>query len=149
MPTKIQTPGPSPIVKAALEVASAKTGVPYKILDAVAWAESAYNPDAKSKAGAAGLMQIMPQNLAHYGITNALDPAQSALGGAKMLSSLFQVTRDWNKTFACYNWGIGNVTKKPDPNDWPTETRNYITKLNRRLGRPNPFPGSREKTPNG
>jgi soluble lytic murein transglycosylase-like protein len=126
-------------VRRALETASMKTAVPYSILEAVAWAESRFNSEAKSNKGALGLMQLMPANIKHYGVTDPLDPYQSALAGATMLEQLYKTYHDWNLVFAAYNWGSGNVTSNPKPEQWPAETQHYIIAINGRLGRPIPF----------
>src|SRR5258708_3916744 len=58
------------------------------LIHAVISAESGYNPFARSRKGAAGLMQLMPETAKRYGVKNRLDPAQSIHGGARYLRDL-------------------------------------------------------------
>jgi len=98
-------------ISTVLQNASAQYGVPVSLLTAVAQQESSYNPSAVSPKGATGLMQIMPANFASLGVTNPLDPQQSADAGAKLLSQLYAQYGDWNTALIAYNEGSGNLAK--------------------------------------
>jgi soluble lytic murein transglycosylase-like protein len=116
-------------IEDAMQKASKITHVPLQIIRAVAYQESNFNPNAKSKAGALGLMQLMPIVIQNYNIQNPNDPFENALGGAKLLKSFHkQMNRDWPLTFAAYNWGPANI-KNHSRNEWPTETKNYVSKI--------------------
>jgi len=103
---------PSTSVQAALSAASSKYGVPVSLLNAVAQAESGYNPNAVSPAGAQGLLQLMPATGASLGVTNPFDPTQNANAGAQYLSQLYSQYGDWNTALIAYNEGPGNLASK-------------------------------------
>ena len=103
---------PSASVQAALSAASVKYGVPSSLLNAVAQAESGFNPNAVSPAGAQGLLQLMPATGASLGVTNPFDPAQNANAGAQYLSQLYAQYGDWNTALIAYNEGPGNLANK-------------------------------------
>lgn len=108
---------------------AAQYGVEPKLVWAVIKAESGFNPNAKSKCNAKGLMQLMPKTAKSYGVTDPYDPEQSVRGGVEMLSRLSrQYHGDKNMILAAYNWGSGNLAKKGFEHR-PDETRNYITKV--------------------
>lgn len=106
--------------------------------------ESALNPNAVSKAGAAGLWQIMPKTATGLGLeVNSLvdqrrDPYLSTRHAVKYLKQLYDIYGDWSLAIAAYNCGPGNVNKalkragggKKDY--WeiyaylPAETRGYV-----------------------
>ena len=92
--------------------ASLATKVPAALIRAVISAESAFNPYALSATGAVGLMQLMPDTAARYGVKNRMDPSQNLLGGARYLSDLLRLFRnDMHLAVAAYNAGEGSVLK--------------------------------------
>lgn len=95
-----------------LQTASASSGVPVNILDALAFQESSYNPNAVSSAGAQGLLQLMPATGKSLGVTNPLDPQQNANAGAQYLQSLYQQYGNWNDALVAYNEGPGNFASQ-------------------------------------
>lgn len=118
--------------------AASKYNIPEGLVSAVISAESSFNPNAKSGAGAAGLMQLMPGTARGLGVTNVYDPTQNVNGGTKYLSQMYQQYGDYQLALAAYNWGPGNVNKaiKKYGNSWsaiqshaPKETQNYVTKV--------------------
>lgn len=92
--------------------ASRATNVPAALIRAVITAESAFNPYALSATGAVGLMQLMPDTAARYGVTNRMDPSQNILGGARYLSDLMRLFHNnMHLAVAAYNAGEGSVLK--------------------------------------
>ena len=111
------------------EAASEKYNVPVALLKAVAKAESNFNPNVVSSAGAMGVMQLMPETAKELGVTDAFDPEQSIMGGAKYLSDKLKMY-DGNVelALAAYNAGSGNVAKYGGVPPFK-ETQNYIKKV--------------------
>jgi soluble lytic murein transglycosylase-like protein len=131
-------PAPAPadlIVAHALEAASQRTGVPSRLLQSVAWTESRYSVDAISSRGARGLMQLMPS--AAEGI-DPHNPVQAAQRGAELLNRLFMRFRSWGHALAAYNWGVGNVSRSPDPTTWPASVRTYVQRVANGAGQATP-----------
>lgn len=111
------------------EMASNKYDVPVALLKAVAKAESNFNPKALSGAGAQGIMQLMPATAKGLGVTNAFDPEQNIMGGAKYLSQMLKkFGGDTQLALAAYNAGPGNVQKYGGIPPFK-ETQNYIRKV--------------------
>jgi len=105
--------------------------LPEKLVHAVIKAESNYNPNAVSPAGARGLMQLMPKTAEDLGVRNSFDPVQNVHGGARYLRwMLNRFDGDLRSALAAYNWGPHNVAKK-GTSSLPSETRAYIKRIGR------------------
>ncbi|WP_022669826.1 transglycosylase SLT domain-containing protein [Hippea alviniae] len=116
------------LIKKAVDEASKRYHIPKKLIFSIIKAESSFNPKAISKAGAVGLMQLMPQTALEMGVKNIWDIRENILGGAKYLSKLINEFKDYKKAIAAYNAGPGNVKKY---NGIPPfrETQNYVKKV--------------------
>lgn len=100
-----------------------------ELIRSVVTAESDFQSQAVSHAGAQGLMQLMPETAKELGVDNSFDPHQNLLGGSRYLKQLFEkYDGDLDKTLAAYNWGQGNVDRKGLA-EMPEETRNYLAKV--------------------
>jgi Rod binding domain-containing protein len=112
-----------------IQNASQTHNVPQSLIKAVITAESAGKLDAKSSAGAKGLMQLMDGTASDLGVNNSFDPEQNIMGGSKYLSQMLnKFNGDVNLALAAYNAGPGNVDKY---NGVPPfkETQAYINRV--------------------
>jgi len=75
------------------------------LVKAVIAAESAFDPTAVSRAGAQGLMQLMPRTAADLGVHDPLEPTQNVRGGTGYLRVLIDRYGDLNRALAAYNAG--------------------------------------------
>lgn len=105
--------------------ASSQTGLPVALIDAVIRTESGYRPNAVSRTGARGLMQLMPGTAGDLGVTDAFDPSQNIEGGARYLRQLFDRFGTVELAVAAYNAGPGNVSKHKGIPPFK-ETRRYV-----------------------
>jgi hypothetical protein len=106
------------------------------LIKAVAYVESAFKPDAVSPKGAVGLMQLMPATAAMYGVTDLTDPGQNLNAGARHLRSLMdEFNGDLTLVLAAYNAGSGAVRRSGGVPAY-RETRNYVRRVQARLGAP-------------
>lgn len=112
-----------------INTASRKFGVDPALVRAVIHAESAFRPSAKSKKGALGLMQLMPDTAKDMGVNNALSPQENINGGVRYLAWLLEKTSG-NTTLAtaAYNAGPGAVERH---NGIPPyeETQTYVKRV--------------------
>jgi len=99
------------------------------LVRAVVLAESGGNPQARSRKGALGLMQLIPATAQRYGVKNVFDPAQNLDGGTHYLRDLLdRYNGDVEKSLAAYNAGEGAVDRFGGVPNF-RETRSYVQKI--------------------
>ncbi|MCB1759453.1 MAG: lytic transglycosylase domain-containing protein [Gammaproteobacteria bacterium] len=101
-----------------------------ELLHAIVRAESAYDPNALSKKGARGLMQLMPGTADRYGVHDSWNPAQNLQGGARYLRDLLDMfDQDLKLAVAAYNAGENAVRKYGNKIPPYPETQHYVRKV--------------------
>jgi len=110
--------------------AAKETNVDAALIHAVIFVESQYNPAARSRAGALGLMQLMPDTAKRYGVKNVLDPEQNIRAGAAYLRDLLALFgNDLNLVLAAYNAGEEAVAKYGNRIPPYRETAAYVPRV--------------------
>jgi soluble lytic murein transglycosylase-like protein len=118
-----------------IEEAAAKYDMDSNLIRAVMQAESAFHPYVVSRAGAEGLMQLMPDLADEMGVDNAFDPRDNIMGGVRYLKRLLDYhDGDLDLALASYNAGPGNVERYGGVPPFE-ETRNYIRTIKGVLAR--------------
>lgn len=109
--------------------AASTYNVDVNLLKAIAKQESNFRADATSHSGAMGIMQLMPATAEGLGVTDAYDPYENIMGGAKLIRKLLdQYNGDITLALAAYNAGSGNVAKYGGVPPFE-ETQNYVVKV--------------------
>ena len=113
-----------------IQDAAKATRLDAALIHAVISAESGYNPFARSRKGAAGLMQLMPETAKRYGVKNRLDPAQNISGGARYLRDLIRMfNNDVQLAVAAYNAGENAVVRAGNRIPPYQETMAYVPRV--------------------
>lgn len=108
---------------------ASKYGVNPSLIKAVIHAESGYNPNAVSRKGASGLMQLMPDTARSLKVSNSFDPKDNVEGGVKYLRFLLDTFRgDVSLAVAAYNAGLSKVAKYGGIPPY-NETRSYVNRV--------------------
>ncbi|WP_286973527.1 lytic transglycosylase domain-containing protein [Pseudomonas sp.] len=121
---------------ALVSAAASENQLPEALIHAVISAESNYDPNALSRQGAAGLMQLMPGTARDMGVADVWDPAANIRGGARYLKSLMSLFNDdMSLALAAYNAGPGAVLKRGGVIPPYPETQRYVPTVLERFQR--------------
>lgn len=114
-----------------IAAASRKYGVDESVVRAIIHAESSFNPNAVSRVGAQGLMQLMPATARRFGVGDSFDASQNIRGGVQYLAWLLKrFDGDLTRAAAGYNAGEGAVEKYKGVPPY-AETRRYVERVSK------------------
>jgi soluble lytic murein transglycosylase-like protein len=134
IPVDMPTSGDPELDRIIFE-AGEKQGVDPRFIHAVIWQESKYKVEARSHAGAQGLMQLMPATAKRFGCHDVNDPAENITAGTKYLSWLLKrFAGNVELALAGYNAGEGSVDKYDGIPPY-SETQNYVKIISKRYGK--------------
>ena len=116
-------------IDSAIEQAAARHNVDPNLVRAVVKVESNFNPNAVSRKGAMGLMQLMPSTARQLNVKNPFDPEQNVDAGVRHLKQLLEsYGGDIKLTLAAYNAGAGAVARSSGVPRY-AETQNYVRRI--------------------
>jgi soluble lytic murein transglycosylase-like protein len=116
-------------IDAAIDEAASRHNVDPSLVRAVIKVESNFNPNAVSRKGAMGLMQLMPQTARQLNVVNPFDPQQNVDAGVRHLKRLMEsYGGDVRLSLAAYNAGAGAVSRSAGIPRF-SETRNYVKRI--------------------
>lgn len=124
-----------PGIDAHIDAVARQHSVDARLVRAIIQVESAWNPAARSRKGALGLMQLMPETGAQLGVRNPLDPRQNINGGVRYLRTLLdRFENDLELALAAYNAGPSAVEAAGGVPRY-RETRQYLERVQALYGR--------------
>ena len=120
-----------PINNNAIEKISNRHSIDSRLVKAIVKVESDFNPNAVSKKGAKGLMQLMPETANDLNVSDPFNPYESIDGGVRYFKRLMKsFDNDLKLSLAAYNAGPGNVDKYDGVPPFK-ETQAYVKKVQR------------------
>jgi soluble lytic murein transglycosylase len=111
-----------------IQQAAADVGIPPALVKAVIHAESAFDPQAISKKGAIGLMQLMPGTARELGVVQPFRAEENVRGGSRYLRRLHDRYGSWAYTLAAYNAGPTAVDRHGGIPPY-AETQQYVRRV--------------------
>src|SRR6185437_2134073 len=116
-------------IDAAIQKAATRHNVDPNLVRALVKVESNFNPNARSRKGAMGLMQLMPQTARQLNLKNPFDPQQNVDAGVRHLKQLLDnYGGDVRLSLAAYNAGSGAVSRSRGIPRY-SETQNYVRRI--------------------
>lgn len=123
-------------VQDIVEQAASEHGVDPTLINAMIWVESRFDPQAKSSAGARGLMQLMPSTAAYLAkrmgerSARAYDPKFNVRAGSLYLAEMIKKFGDEQQAVAAYHAGPGNVKRWVEAGEtFPDYSQTYVAKV--------------------
>ncbi|HXU14269.1 MAG TPA: lytic transglycosylase domain-containing protein [Terriglobales bacterium] len=121
-------------IEAAIEKAATRHNVDANLVRALVKVESNFNPNAVSRKGAMGLMQLMPQTARQLNLQNPFDPQENVDAGVRHLKQLLDnYNGDIRLSLAAYNAGSGAVARSRGVPRY-SETQNYVRRITNLYG---------------
>lgn len=127
-------------IERAIASAAKRYRVDESLIRAIIKQESDFNPNVTSSAGAMGLMQLMPENVQHYGISDPYNIEQNIDAGTRHIKDYIKMYNGNIKLgLAAYNAGPGTLQRRgvkseADFYKLPSETQNYVKIISKNLG---------------
>jgi soluble lytic murein transglycosylase-like protein len=116
-------------IDSAIDASAKKHGVDPNLIRAIIKTESNFNPNAVSRKGAMGLMQLMPDTARDLKVKNPFDPKQNVDAGVRYFKNLMDNYKgDLKLSLAAYNAGAGAVARSNGVPRIP-ETQNYVKQI--------------------
>lgn len=117
-----------------IRTAATRKGLDPALVQTVIHVESCFDPQAVSRVGAHGLMQLMPATAAELGVSDRFDPAQNIAGGTRYLAAMLErFEGNLDLALAAYNAGPGAVERHGGVPPF-RETRTYIQRIRAQYG---------------